>query len=94
MSDTKNLSKDDKLLTTESAAAFLVIPAATLTKWRSTGAYNLPYVKIGHAVRYRRQDLDRWLDAHLRETGRPTAKRPDDGRLRHNRQKTEIELQP
>lgn len=81
------MTDTEKLWTTEQAGEFLNIPAATLIKWRSTGANNLPYVKIGHAVRYRRQDLDRWLDAHLKETGCPTKKRPDDGRLRHNRQK-------
>lgn len=40
---------DDSLLDTQGAAKFLKIPASTLVKWRSTGAFNVPYIKIGRA---------------------------------------------
>jgi predicted DNA-binding transcriptional regulator AlpA len=37
--------------------------------WRSTGRYNLPFIKIGRNVRYRRADLIAWLEKRTRETG-------------------------
>jgi len=45
--------------------------------WRSTGRYNLPFIKIGRNgfikigrnVRYRRADLVAWLEKRTRQTG-------------------------
>ncbi len=59
---------DDALLDTEGASKLLKIPASTLVKWRSTGQYNVPYIKIGHAVRYRRSDLLNYIDGHRHDT--------------------------
>jgi len=53
------------LLDTNGASKILNIPAATLTKWRSTGENNIPYVKISRAVRYRPADLDAWIERHV-----------------------------
>jgi excisionase family DNA binding protein len=53
------LSSD--LLTTEEAAGYLNTSKATLETWRCTKAVNLPFVRLGRAVRYRRSELDRWL---------------------------------
>jgi predicted DNA-binding transcriptional regulator AlpA len=43
------------------AAAALGIKASTLSVWRSTGRYNLPFVKVGRMVRYRISDLAEFL---------------------------------
>jgi len=43
------------------AAATLGIKASTLSVWRSTGRYNLPYLKVGRLVRYRLTDLASFL---------------------------------
>ena len=51
------------------AAEILDVSAGTLSVWRSTGRYNLPFVKIGRKVRYRRSDLQAWLEKRTRETG-------------------------
>jgi len=32
-----------------------------LSVWRSTGRYNLPYMKVGRLVRYRLSDLAEFL---------------------------------
>lgn len=37
---------------------------STLAAWRSSGRNELPYFKIGGKVRYRKSDLDRWLNSH------------------------------
>lgn len=49
------------LMTTEQAAAYLAVKPATLMVWRSTNRKKLAYIKVGGAVRYRRQDLDQFI---------------------------------
>ena len=51
----------DELLTRDQAAEFLNIRSQTLALWASTGRHNLPFVKVGRCVRYRRSDLEKWL---------------------------------
>jgi excisionase family DNA binding protein len=51
----------DELLTRKQAAHYLGIAANTLAIWASVKRYNLPYVKIGHLVKYRRKDLDEFI---------------------------------
>ena len=57
------------LLDEKAAAQFLDNSPGTLSVWRSTGRYNLPFIKIGRNVRYRRSDLIAWLEKRTRETG-------------------------
>ena len=57
------------LLDEQAAAALLTVAPGTLGVWRSTGRYNLPFLKVGRMVRYRRADLVAWLAARTRETG-------------------------
>ena len=57
------------LLSESQAAELLQVSPGTLSVWRSTGRYALPFVKIGARVRYRRSDLQSWLDSRTRETG-------------------------
>jgi excisionase family DNA binding protein len=54
----------EALLTTEQAAEFLGLAPRTLVIWRSIRRYDLPYLRIGNRVRYRRSDLDAWLSLH------------------------------
>lgn len=52
-----------KLLDENEAADFLTISPGTLSVWRSTQRYNIPFVKVGRRVRYRQTDLDKWLES-------------------------------
>jgi len=52
-------------LTTEQAAAYLGIAEQTLTNWRNNRRQQIPYLKLGKIVRYRREDLDAWLQSRL-----------------------------
>lgn len=52
------------LLTPEQAAEFLQVPVSTLAVWRSTGRVVMPYVKVGGRVRYRMEDIERFLSQH------------------------------
>ena len=42
-------------------AEVLGVKVSTLTNWRTTGRYALPYVKVGRLVRYRVVDLANWI---------------------------------
>lgn len=57
------------LLDEHAAAVMLDLSPGTLRVWRSTGRYNLPFLKIGRNVRYRRADLQMWLEARARASG-------------------------
>jgi len=58
-----------ELLDEKQAAEHLTVSPGTLSVWRSTGRYNLPFVKIGRMVRYRVSDLDAWIAGRSRDTG-------------------------
>lgn len=49
------------LLTPGQAAEFIGVRAQTLAVWRTTGRYDLPFVKAGRLVRYRLADVKEWL---------------------------------
>ena len=53
----------DEKFTTKQAAQFLNVKENTLEIWRSTKRYNLPFIKIGSLVRYKKSDLIRWVDS-------------------------------
>ena len=57
------------LVDDKEAAAILDVSPGTLGVWRSTGRYNLPFIKVGRNVRYRRADLDAWLEKRYRDSG-------------------------
>lgn len=57
------------LLSEKEAAQILDTSPGTLSVWRSTGRYNLPFLKVGSKVRYRRADLLAWLDGRVRHSG-------------------------
>lgn len=49
------------LLTRREAAQYVGSTEGTLATWACTKAVQIPYLKIGRSVRYRRSDLDAWL---------------------------------
>ena len=53
----------DALLTESAAAEILNLSIRTLQMWRVRGA-GPSYVRAGRAIRYRRRDLIRWIDAN------------------------------
>lgn len=55
------------LLTTAEAARYLGLATSTLNKWRVYG-YGPAFVKLGRAVRYRKDDLDRYLEKSARRS--------------------------
>lgn len=54
----------------DQAAEILGIKKQTLAVWRTTGRYDLPFIKVGRSVRYRVSDLEAFLEARtVRSTG-------------------------
>jgi len=51
------------LWTPRRAAQALGVSLRTLATWRSTGRHDLPFLKVGRLVRYREQDVARWLES-------------------------------
>lgn len=60
---------DKPLLTDEEAAYVLDVEPDSLPVFRSTGRHQIPFIKIGRNVRYRRADLEAWLQSHTHATG-------------------------
>lgn len=52
-----------KLLTPGQVADMLAIPVTTLARWRNERR-ELPWVKVGRVVRYRPEDVQRWVNDH------------------------------
>lgn len=61
--------KNSDLVDELEAAAILDVAPGTLSVWRSTGRYNLPFVKIGRKVRYSRAELNAWMERRTRNNG-------------------------
>lgn len=51
------------LMTRFQAAAYISVRPQTLACWATTGRHNLPFVRVGRSVRYRKSDLDAWMAA-------------------------------
>ena len=54
------------LVDAHTTALYLGVTAATLSVWRSTGRYALPFVKCGSKVRYRVGDLLDFIERRTR----------------------------
>ena len=57
------LLDNDSLLTTQDVADKLKISLHTLASWRrQTNPHDLPWIEVGGSIRYRRSDVEAWLD--------------------------------
>jgi excisionase family DNA binding protein len=50
-----------KLLNTKELAEYLGVAISTIMHYRLDGR-GAPYIKLGHLVRYRIEDVDKWLE--------------------------------
>ncbi len=53
------------LITSEEFSKAVGVAPGTLANWRCTGLVKIPYIKIGAHVRYRRSDIERWLEQQV-----------------------------
>lgn len=54
-----------QLLTQKEAADYLGTTVGTLNTWRHYGKDKIPFVRWGTRIRYRKEDLDTWIQAHI-----------------------------
>ena len=71
---------ETELISADEAAKFLGVSAGTLAVWRSTKRYFLPFVKVGHLVRYRPNDLSEFISRRVFNQP-PKSERVQRGRL-------------
>jgi len=57
-----------ELFSTREAAEYVGARPHTLETWRASGRYGIPFVKVGRLVKYRRADLDAWLQSRTVDT--------------------------
>ncbi len=51
------------LMSRDDAAIYLGIKYQTLALWASTGRYGLKFYRVGRSVKYRRSDLDQFIES-------------------------------
>jgi hypothetical protein len=54
-----------ELMSRKAAAAYLGVAEQTLAIWKCTKRYDVPCVKIGRLVKYRRADLDAFINSRV-----------------------------
>jgi excisionase family DNA binding protein len=54
--------KHTELLNSDQAATYIGVAPGTLEVWRCTKRYQIPFIKVGRLVRYRKSELDNFLD--------------------------------
>ncbi len=59
----------DELFGDPQATEYLGLGKGTLSVWRSTGRYAIPFIKVGRSVKYSRAALDAWLESRTRSNG-------------------------
>jgi excisionase family DNA binding protein len=62
---TASLQQISPLVSRKQAALYLGVATHTLEVWASAKRYALPYVRIGRLVKYRKVDLDRFIEVRL-----------------------------
>lgn len=60
-----DLILNNSLMDQKAAAAYLGTTVGSLNVWRTNGTHKIPYVRWGHNIRYRKEDLDAWIAEHL-----------------------------
>lgn len=56
-------NQSDPLFTPKEASEYLGVSQDTLSVWRCVGRYNIPFIKVGRLVKYRKSALDAFLDS-------------------------------
>jgi len=57
-----------ELLTADETGRLLGVKPQSLAIWRMNGE-NLPFIKVGRLVRYRRSDIENWLTSRTVAVG-------------------------
>ncbi len=58
-------TNNEPLMDRKTAAKYMGVSPGTLAVWDCTKRYNLNPLKVGRSVRYRKTDLDKFLERQL-----------------------------
>ena len=53
-------------MSTQAAAVCMGLKPQTLSAWRCSGRYRLPFLKVGRKVLYKKIDVDIWMRSRTR----------------------------
>lgn len=59
------MNTDSILMTQAQAAKYLGTTVGTLNSWRYYGKNTIPFIRWGNRIRYRKADLDTWIENNL-----------------------------
>ncbi|MDR0726955.1 MAG: helix-turn-helix domain-containing protein [Rickettsiales bacterium] len=59
------MTQEKNLLSQAEAAKYLGTTVGTMNSWRHYGKQKIPYVKWGSRIRYRKADLDAWIESQI-----------------------------
>lgn len=57
------------LMNQKQAAVYLGTTVGSLNVLRHLGKNSIPFVRWGRRIRYRKEDLDTWIDSHVVSNG-------------------------
>ena len=60
--------QEPEYMNTQTAAAYMGLKPQTLSAWRCSGRYCLPFLKVGRKVLYKKTDVDTWMCSRTRTT--------------------------
>lgn len=63
MIELQTINTESKLMTQAEAANYLNTSVGVLNTWRSIGKQKILFVRWGRCIRYRKDDLDRWIES-------------------------------
>lgn len=55
---------DSNLMSQNEVAKYIHSTVASMNSMRHYGRLDIPYIKIGNRIRYRKSDVDAWIDTH------------------------------
>lgn len=64
----EHVQQGDRLLTVKDLADYLGVPVATIYAWRYRGE-GPPGFRVGRHIRFRRADIEQWIERQLRVGG-------------------------
>lgn len=68
--DTAINNRESKaLMTQREAAQYLGTSVGVLNVWRHLGKQKIPFVRWGRHIRYRKADLDAWIESNIENKG-------------------------
>jgi len=64
-----NNRESKALMTQREAAQYLGTSVGVLNVWRHLGKQKIPFVRWGRHIRYRKSDLDAWIESNIENKG-------------------------